>query len=1029
MAIIDLGEGGGYIAPRRQPPTEALRPARVVADGETMLGGQEGPGVVPSAIITGLTDIPLAGTLFEGALTHAFGVNKAALEEMAEIANSEPYGKGLKFVTEMGGELLMGAGAWSLGRRALLAGLRSAVPQGMAALAAPTATGGRVATSLGRVAARAMDTAGGSPELRALGIFAPVPKPVVERGAEILGGSLGMGGFSGASELEEGGNMGDALRAAAWSAALAGGAETAFTLGAKALFPGAREVDLNKLLANTRGTPMYRQTAKLVTDKLNQQLTKTRQRVVDLHGQGTVGGRKLYTAETRAVKAATESSAFDYFTNMSPLFRSYLRELPRDRASAVQTILLKLAKTPEQTAGELGPSVAGLVHLARTANLETSMARSINNVELRAIDRTAREGLGAWRGFGFRGRRGGEYLIPSLTRWQRTGDPVVAGTTNPSSLRKAFYDLEVLLTKAEDDLAKVGLGPPPGMRGGRGVKQMPLVLNRLEPTQDLLGRLFGRPKSDEALVKELSDALVKTGRHPLNADQLARRVVFGERNESTRTVFSMFDETSINDLFPDMTFEEVLATGAPIVDDPIVAVEAYMNSVARRVAYAQRFGPNGSLAIQTTKVVPPMKQMAIAEGASSQLYDQVAEAVLGGSWGTTASQALAAAVTNTQTATRMAFGVLPNMWQWVNTPLVTGPSSMVRGLLTRFQKGNPIYRAAEASAIHDSMIRSFRESFLDPYFRTPMGKFADTVLLSTGFTWAERWNRLWAFHASANYGMKTLTQAAEGRLRGNALDIARRRFNGMGQDLDDLVRSARAMPGGTTAEKVESLLLSNDMAVIKDIGLGGVRQTQFLPDKTRLPTFWNSPAGRVAFQFKSFALSQTRLIRDHVVNEAAKGNMEPILYMMGVFPLGGEVTYDLRQIIKDGELKRSDSPLLRFVENSSAIGGFGIASDIFKAANWGPEQVVRLGVGPTVEDMAYLVSSILSNDYERTVDRVAKLPTFQAALSLGTVGLGAAMVGIPKLRDALTHFLVEDVEEAEVAPLTLQELGTQQRAQ
>jgi hypothetical protein len=311
-----------------------------------------------------------------------------------------------------------------------------------------------------------------------------------------------------------------------------------------------------------------------------------------------------------------------------------------------------------------------------------------------------------------------------------------------------------------------------------------------------------------------------------------------------------------------------------------------------------------------------------------------------------------------------------------------------------------------------------------------MGKFADTVLIGTGFTWAERWNRLWAFHAGSNYAMSQLPKAIEGRLRGSALDIARRRFQGLGQDLDDLVHRARMFPGNS-AEKAEALLLADEMHLIKNIGLGSVRQTQFLPDKTRLPTFWNSPTGRVLFQFKSFALNQTRLVRDHVINEAAKGNLQPILYMTAAFPLGGEVAANLRQLVKEGELNRPGSPIARFVENTAAVGGFALAGDLYRAATWGPEQVGRFAMGPTAEDATYLISSIMSGNFERIVERANKLPTWRVALGLGTVGLGLGFEGVPRLVDSLEYHLADQEEDAGLNPVgdapTLQDLGRQRR--
>lgn len=1018
-AILDLGDS--FYAER----TGATGAPATLDPGD---GTAYAPNPVLSAITTGLTDIPLAGTLFERLLTQGVGVDKGLLEEMARVSNSTPYGKGLRFATELGGEMLLTGGVYALGRNLAVAGLRHAVPAGMAALAAPAANAGRMGRQLGQVAARGMDQAGGSAALRALGMLGPVAKPALERGTEILGGALGVGSVYGAAALAEGKGMGEALHQAAYAAALSGAFETAFTVGAKAIFPGAREIDVNKLLARTEFDPQFKQLANSQLGQLTNKLTTLHAELVNLHGVPNPDLSKITRVEQKIARASAELTSMTGFHDMSPLFRAYFREAPRDRAGAVQTFLMRMAKTPDQMAGEMGPATGKVVELAKRAQAGTTMARSLNNVELREIDKLARKG----QGVRFHGRKG-DYLLDPLDVWQKTGNAATSKTVDARSTNQAFNELDKLLQKAEFDMTTVGLTPPRHVSRS-GTREFPLVLDRLDPTADLMGKVVGRPKSEEQLVKELAEAMVKSGTNSVDAAASARRVVFGDAhrtpifNSSKRTAWSLFDETSLNALFPGKTFKEVVELGAPVIKDPIVAAEAYLNSAARRISYTKAFGVNGRLAYG------PMRAAAAQQGASLQLYDHIVEGVLGSSYGTVAEQAMAAAIVNTQTATRMGLGVLPNMVQPINIPLLTGPQAFVKGLFSLYRKG-PVKEAAEASAIGDSLIRGWRETFLDPYTRTPAGRFADSVLLGTGFTWRERWNRKLAFHAGSQYAAKNLVKAAEGRLRGRTLDIARRRFQGMGQDLDELTRLTGRQPGATTAERVENLLMGmpnsrgvRNMDLLKEIGMGAVRQTQFLPDKTRLPTFWNTPAGRVLFQFKSFALNQARLVRDQVVNEAAKGNLGPLLYMMGSFPIAGEMVQDLRTMIREGELNRPESGLARMVENAAAVGGFGLAGDLYRAAGWGPEQVYRSLVGPTVEDGAYALNAIVSQDFGRVVDRANRLPTYQAALTVGTVGLGLALEGTTQIRSALEQYLTETEAETQAEAEEVPSLRDLQRS-
>src|SRR3972149_2835957 len=453
-------------------------------------------------------------------------------------------------------------------------------------------------------------------------------------------------------------------------------------------------------------------------------------------------------------------------------------------------------------AGELGPAPAKMVNMAQMANLEVLTARGFHTAELREIDKLARQGVGAWKAGGLTGRKQGGYLLKSLSAWQRTGNPVTAQTKDAAALQRSFDKLRTMRDDLTNQLQQVGLEAPTGLRTRYGgMEQLPIVLNRIDPTDDLLGKVVGRPKSEEQLTSEVSKALQKVGYNQVDADSAAAKVVFGDahrtpflgsnkQTRSGRTVWSMYDETSLNHLFSGKTFEEVMASGAPVIADPVVAMD-----------------------------------------------------VFGSSYGTVAEQAMMGAVSNAQTFSRMGLAWLPNLWQWLQTGILTGPGPVAKALYSRLRGSGPISAAAEASAINDSLIRGRRETFLDPYFRTPLGKMADSLLITTGFSAFERNNRLWAFHAGNHYAQKQLVKAVEGRLRGHTLDIARRRFQGMGQDLDSLVRRARGYRGRNAAEQAEALLLDNNMELMKNIGLGAVRQTQFLPDKTRLPTLWNTPPG------------------------------------------------------------------------------------------------------------------------------------------------------------------------------------------
>ena len=192
-----------------------------------------------------------------------------------------------------------------------------------------------------------------------------------------------------------------------------------------------------------------------------------------------------------------------------------------------------------------------------------------------------------------------------------------------------------------------------------------------------------------------------------------------------------------------------------------------------------------------------------------------------------------------------------------------------------------LFRSIETDAIAQTVLVSMREGFQNPLQRTLAGRFADLVLRGSLFNRVERINRIVAANTTVHLLNRTLTQAVAGRLRGNTLDIARRRMASIGIDLDMFVTQARRLPG-TPGEKAAQLLTANGNQLYKDAILRGVRVSQFLPDVTRRPVLWNHPGWKLAFQFKTFALQHARFLRDHVLKEAGEGNPLPLAYILGL---------------------------------------------------------------------------------------------------------------------------------------------------
>lgn len=195
------------------------------------------------------------------------------------------------------------------------------------------------------------------------------------------------------------------------------------------------------------------------------------------------------------------------------------------------------------------------------------------------------------------------------------------------------------------------------------------------------------------------------------------------------------------------------------------------------------------------------------------------------------------------------------------------------------------------------------------------GTFASKFLKITGFTASEKFNRI----VSANTGMRWLE----------------RTFNQLKKRPDNAVLRARI----TELQLDPDVLLKKGISE-KDLLTAGQKFTNITQFRGRgidLPEFVNSPAGKVFFQFKTFAFSQSRLLKDTLKTDIQNGNftgvVRTLLVLATVFPLTGEVLQDIRALITRS--KRPTDFLDRYIDNIVSAGGLGIASDLWRSAEFG----------------------------------------------------------------------------------------------
>jgi len=147
------------------------------------------------------------------------------------------------------------------------------------------------------------------------------------------------------------------------------------------------------------------------------------------------------------------------------------------------------------------------------------------------------------------------------------------------------------------------------------------------------------------------------------------------------------------------------------------------------------------------------------------------------------------------------------------------------------------------------------------------------------------------------------------------------------------------------------------------------------------------------FQFKSFALGQTRFLKDAVLAEAANGNLIPLATFLSISPITGELVADAKALIK-GKDRGSDG-IVRLLENLSSVGGFGLFTDGLSAARWGDLEGFMLG--PTFGDFFGYSEFMLQGNTQGILNKGMKTPAFTVTRAL--LG-GAWMTG-----DAITDYV------------------------
>jgi len=299
-------------------------------------------------------------------------------------------------------------------------------------------------------------------------------------------------------------------------------------------------------------------------------------------------------------------------------------------------------------------------------------------------------------------------------------------------------------------------------------------------------------------------------------------------------------------------------------------------------------------------------------------------------------------VASLEAITKLSFAGLRHLGQATNIPLVVGEMGpMVRG----FAKMLADSGGAEEHAMQAGVL--FREASIkarnDALGRWTLGG----KLLETTFQPIRRFNRILASEA--------------GR------DAAETNFSRLLKDKNNVeAKHLLNIMGVNTNEALERGSLTQDDLLTASKRVADFSMFELNPSS--VPPAWrNSPWGRTVTMYKTYGAMEAKLIKDFVVKPAlgigGPQNLKPLMYMSILFPAVGEVTNDISELVKRGNLKQRPDwnkyPFDRILEDASYVGAFGLLYDTARSLSYNNLNAFYGFVfGPVVSDGADIVHNL-----------------------------------------------------------------------
>ncbi len=262
----------------------------------------------------------------------------------------------------------------------------------------------------------------------------------------------------------------------------------------------------------------------------------------------------------------------------------------------------------------------------------------------------------------------------------------------------------------------------------------------------------------------------------------------------------------------------------------------------------------------------------------------------------------------------------------------SGWVNWVKGLGQAFTKAGRD-KTMEAGAI-------FNKSLYEAVSGIEKHGFGETFLRKTGFTFMDNFNRITASN-SAPYVVRDL-------IKNPNIPINKSRLK------DLFIKKSRI-----------NALLERGYPTDEDLKIASFRLakiTQYTVRPEDLPPAWrDNLVVKTASMYKGFAFQKANFVYDYILKNPSR-----FLRWISSTAVFSEIAMTIRSFIRGKERKKG---LYRLIEDFTALGTFGMLSDIIEASNY-PGGLAKWSIGPVFGDAVDISTNAFTGKWGKGLDKI-----------------------------------------------------------